>query len=133
MRTFENRSTEPELGAVVTTALRTELSRRGADAEVDAPATIEGDVRATEPIPTALRTVVGAGGVSTQTVNTWRIGIEVRARLVSGGSAVAEHVARLEVQYLGGGDPLETEQRRALALRRLADDAAREVLRAFER
>jgi hypothetical protein len=57
----------------------------------------------------------------------------VRARLVAGGTTVAEHVARREADYVGGGDPLETEARRALALRRLADDAAREVLRAFER
>ena len=64
---------------------------------------------------------------------TWRIGVDVRARLVARGATVAEHAARREVDYLVGADALETEGRRALALRRLADDAAREVLRAFER
>jgi hypothetical protein len=46
---------------------------------------------------------------------------------------VAEHRARTETDYVGGADPLETEGRRALALRRLAADAAGGILRAFER
>ncbi len=120
VRPFENRSVEPELGAVVTTALRTELARRGADAPGGGAATIEGEVRAEEPVLTS------RGGAS------WRIGVTVRARLLAGGATVAEHVARRDADYVGGGDPLETEARRALALRRIADDAARDVLRAFE-
>ncbi len=131
VRAFENLSTEPELGAAVTAALRTELARRGADAGEGAAAAIEGDVRATEPAPTSVRPPLGEGGVST--VTTWRIGLEVRARLVAGGAQVVEHVARREADLLGGADPRETEGRRALALRRLAEEAAREVLRAFER
>lgn len=127
VRPFENLSTEPELGAVVTAALRTELSRRGADAEEGAPAAIEGEVRAGEPVPTSVR----ASPVST--VSAWRIGVEVRARLVAGGAALEERVVRREADFLGGSDPLETEGRRALALRRLADEAAREILRAFQR
>ncbi len=126
VRAFENSSTEPELGAAVTAALRDELARRGADAGEGAPAAIEGDVRSTEPAPTSMN----APGTNAA---TWRIGIEVRARLVAGGAAVAERTVRREADYLGGADPLETEGRRALALRRLADDAAREVVRAFER
>lgn len=128
MRTFENLSGEPELGAVVTSALREELARRGAEGGAGAPAAIEGDVRAGEPAPTAVRTVGGATAVS-----TWRIALEVRARLVADGATVAEHVVRREADFLGGADPLETEGRRALALRRAADDAAREILHAFER
>jgi lipopolysaccharide assembly LptE-like protein len=129
VRTFENRSTEPELGAAITTALRTELARRGADAGGDADAFIEGEVRALEPVLTS------APAVSDGTVSggTWRIAVAVHARLVAGGATVAEHAARREADYLVGADALETEGRRALALRRLADDAAREVLRAFER
>jgi hypothetical protein len=129
VRTFQNLSTEPELGAAVTASLRTELSRRGADAPASAPATIEGDVRAGEPAPASLaRDASGRDQLA-----SWRIGIEVRARLVAQGATVAEHAARRETIYLAGADPLETEGRRAVALRRLADEAAREVLRAFER
>ena len=121
VRPFENRSTEPELGAAVTAALRTELARRGADAGAVGAAEIDGEVRAEEP------TITTRGGA------TWRVALTVRARLLSDGTTVAEHVARRETDFVGGADPLETEGRRALALRRLADDAARDVLRAFER
>ncbi|HEX9051918.1 MAG TPA: LPS assembly lipoprotein LptE [Anaeromyxobacter sp.] len=121
VRPFENRSTDPELGAEVAAALRTELARRGADAGEGAGAAIDGEVRASEPVMTS------RAGAS------WRVGVTVRARLVAGGATVAEHVARREADYVGGADPLETEARRALALRRAADDAARDVLRAFER
>lgn len=132
VRAFENRSTEPELGAVLTSALRGELARRGASAPEDAPAVIEGEVRASEPVPTAVRTTSTAARTTTE-VATWRIGIEVRARLVERGASVAERVIRREGDFLGGADPRESEGRRALALRRLAADAARDVLVAFER
>jgi hypothetical protein len=121
VRPFENRSTDPELGAAVAAALRTELARRGADAGQGAAAQIDGEVRAGEPV------ITSRGGAS------WRVGVTVRARLVAQGATVAEHVARREADYVGGADPLETEARRALALRRAADEAARDVLRAFER
>jgi hypothetical protein len=121
VRPFENRSTDPELGAEVATALRTELARRGADAGEGASAQIDGEVRAGEAV------ITSRAGAS------WRVGVTVRARLVAQGVTVAEHVARREADFVGGADPLETEARRALALRRAADDAAREVLRAFER
>jgi hypothetical protein len=135
VRTFENLSTEPELGAALTAALREELARRGADAGEGAAAAIEGDVRATPAVPlvAATRNPEGAFGAAQAGGGAWRIGIDVRARLVEGGAVVAEHAARLEADYVGGGDPLETEGRRAIALRRLAADAARTVLRAFER
>jgi hypothetical protein len=120
VRAFENLSTEPELGAIVTAALRRELARRGADAGEKAPAAIEGDARATEPTPN-LNAV------------TWRIGIEVRARLVAGGTTLADRTVRREGDYVAGADALETEGRRALAVRRLAGEAAREILRAFAR
>lgn len=129
VHTFRNLSSEPELGAAVTAALRSELSRRGAEAGGDAAAAIEGDVRAGEPVPASLAT----GAAGRDELASWRIGIEVRARLVAGDATVAEHSARRETVYLAGADALETEGRRAVALRRLADEAAREVLRAFER
>jgi lipopolysaccharide assembly LptE-like protein len=112
VRAFENLSTQPELGVAVTSALRTELSRRGADAGDGAAAFIEGDVRATEPMPATTRVVAASG--------------------VAGAASASEIAARREAVFLAGADPLETEGRRALALRQLAQDAARDVLRAFE-
>ena len=132
VRAFENLSTEPELGVAVTAALRTELSRRGAAAG-EGGAAIEGDVRASEPVPASTRASPTPPASAGPEIGTWRISVEVRARLVQGGATVAEHVARREGAFLAGGDPLETEGRRALALRRLAAEAAGEVLRAFER
>lgn len=123
---FENLSTEPGLGAALTAALRDELARRGSDAGAQASARIEGDVRAGDPEPTTRRSGAGAG------VETWRIAVIVRARLVRDGEVIARRELRREADYLGGGDPLETEGRRALALRRLAAEAAREILRSFE-
>ncbi len=86
----------------------------------------------------------GAPGPSSPDGATWRIGVEVKARLVVDGTTVSERTVRREADYLAGeagapdrpgpaSDALETEGRRALALRRVADDAARELLRAFER
>ena len=123
VRAFENLSTEASLGAEVTAALRDELARRGASAGPGAPAEIVGQVRASAP------------GPSSPDGATWRIGVEVKARLVVKGTTVSERTVRREADYLAGvsGDALETEGRRALALRRVADDAARELLRAFER
>lgn len=133
VRAFENRSTEPELGAVVAAALRAELARRGASGDEGSAAAIEGEVRALEPAPTSASTVTSALGTPATRIGTWKIAVEVRARLVQGGARIAEHVVRREEAFLSGGDPLETEGNRALALRRLAEQAAREVLRAFER
>ncbi len=121
VRSFVNHSTEPELGATVTAALRSELARRGAGAPEGSGAVLDGEVRATEPVVTST-----AG-------TTWRVGIEVRARLVAGTAKPVERIIRRETDFLSGSDPLETEGRRALALRRVADEAARELLRALER
>ena len=121
VRPFVNASTEPELGALVTTALRSELARRGAAAREGQGAVLDGEVRATEP---ALTSPVGT---------TWRVGVEVRARLVAGSAKPVERTIRRETDFLGGSDPLETEGRRALALRRVADEASRELLRSLER
>jgi hypothetical protein len=123
VRAFENLSTEPSLGAEVTTALRDELARRGAAGGEGAPAYIDGTVRATPP------------GPSTPNGATWRIAIEVKGRLVVAGAPVAERTVRRETDFLSGvgGDALETEGRRALALRQVAAGAAHELLVAFER
>ncbi len=117
---FENLSTEPGLGAAITEALRAELARRGADAGEGAPVRIEGEVRAGDAAPAT----PGAG--------TWRVVLSVKARLVRGAEVLVERELRREATYLGAGDPLETEGRRTLALRRLAAELAREIPRAFE-
>ena len=121
VRPFVNSSTEPELGAVVTSALRGELARRGAAAPEGQGAVLDGEVRATEP---ALTSTLGT---------TWRVGIQVRARLVAGTAPPVERTIKRETDFIPGGDPLETEGRRALALRRVAEEAARELLLSLER
>jgi hypothetical protein len=122
VRPFVNASTEPELGVVVTSVLRTELARRGASAPEGQGAVLDGEVRATEP---TLTTTAGT---------SWKIGVEVRGRLlVPGAPRPLDRIVRRETDFLAGGDPLETEGRRALALRRVADEAARELLRALEK
>jgi Lipopolysaccharide-assembly len=128
VRAFENLSTEASLGAEVTAALREELARRGAAGDEGAPAAIDGRVRAFAPTPSTVP-------VGSSYPATWRIVVEVHARLVIGDKAIAERTVRRETDYLSGvaGDALETEGRRALALRRVAADAAREILQGFER
>jgi hypothetical protein len=121
VRPFVNSSTEPELGAVVTSALRAELARRGASAPDGQGAVLDGEVRATE------------AGLTSTAGTTWRVGIEVRAKLVAGTARPVERTIRRDADYLTGGDPLEIEGRRALALRRVAEEAARELLRSLER
>ena len=121
VRPFANASTEAELGAVVTAALRGELARRGAEAPEGQGALLDGEVRATEPVLTS------TAGL------TWRVGVELRARLAAGTAKPVERVVRRDTDFLAGADPLETEGRRALALRRVAGEAARELLRSYER
>ena len=112
---FENRSTEPELGAVLAGALREELAARGALALDGSAASVTGEVSVGAPSTAA------PGGVS------WRVALEVRARLLDGQRVVVERSLRREAVYPAGLDPLETEGRRALALRTLAADCAREL------
>ncbi len=117
VRPFENLSPDPELGAAVAAAVRDELARRGAEGE---GGVIEGEVRSSDAVPST------GGGA------TWRVALEVRARLRVSGQVVSERVVRREADFLGGVDALETEGRRAVALRRLAAEAARDLVRAFE-
>jgi hypothetical protein len=120
VRAFENDSADPELGAAVTAALREELARRGASADADTPAQLEGTVR------------VVAGAPSSFTGSTSVLKVELRGRLSVGGRPVQELTVQRQDSQLAGADPLEAEGRRAVALRRLARDAARELLRALE-
>jgi hypothetical protein len=120
VRVFENDSTDPELGATVTAALREELVRRGAWAGPDAPAVLDGWVRTSESAP------------STYGATLFGMSVEMHGRLTVQGKIVHEVTVKRYADHLGGADPLETEGRRAVALRKLARDASRELLRAFE-
>jgi hypothetical protein len=119
VRPFENLSTDPALGAVVATALREEVARRGGGSADEAAAVIDGEVRTDTLAPTL------AGGASQ------RVALTVQARLLVGGAVKVERRVRREEEYLSGVDALEGEGRRALALRRAADEAARALLDAL--
>jgi hypothetical protein len=101
-------------------ALRRELARRDADGDPRARARIEGAVEDS------------SFGPSSPNGATWRAGLTVSARLVVDGKVVAEQRARREEDYLAGLDPLESEGRRRLALRRAAEAVAREIVERFE-
>ena len=120
VRPLETRTTDAETGALVAAALRRELARRGADGGPGARARIEGAVEDTS---FAASTPTGAS----------RVGITVSVSLLVDGKLVAEQRAvRRDEDYLAGQDPLESEGRRRVALRRAADAVAREILERFE-
>lgn len=114
VRPFESGSADPGLGSAIAGALREELAARGA-LDAGAAAVVDGVVSAGAPTPAA------PGGVS------WRIAVDVKARLRVGERVVAERTLRREVDYPAGVDALETEGRRAQALHRLVADCAREL------
>lgn len=115
-----NRTADPEAGALVASALRRELARRGADGGAGALAALEGEVEEVSAAPS-----VGAA--------TWRLTLVVRARLAAGGRTLAEARVRRGEDYLGGVDALESEGRRRVALSRAAEAAARELVERLER
>jgi hypothetical protein len=120
VRPFENRSVDPGAGAVVAAAIRDELARRGALGGDGARAIIDGEAWTEGGAPTL------PGGA------TLHLALRVRARLAVDGAVVAERTVRHETDYLGGADALEGEARRDQALRRIAAEAARELVGAFE-
>ena len=117
---LENRTTDAEAGALVSAALRDELARRGAAGNEGAPARIEGVVTRSSSSPLTTQ-----GG-------TWRLVFEVQARLVVSGQEAAPITVRREVDYLGEVDAIATEGRRRLAVRRAAEEAAREIVERLE-
>jgi hypothetical protein len=120
VRAFENDSADPELGAILTSALRDELARRGAAADAGAAAQLEGSVRVTSGTPSSYRDATAV------------VAVEIHARLSLDGKPVHELTIQRSEAHQGGADALEAEGRKATALHKLARDAARELLAAFE-
>ncbi len=117
---LENRTADAEAGALVAAALRDELSRRGVAGGEGASARIEGVVTRSASSPLTTQ-----GG-------TWRLVLEVQARMIVSGQEAAQVKVRREVDYLGEVDAIATEGRRRLALRRGAEEAALEIVERLE-
>ncbi|HEX8909676.1 MAG TPA: LPS assembly lipoprotein LptE [Anaeromyxobacteraceae bacterium] len=120
VRPLENRTTDADAGALVAAALRRELARRGADAEPDAPAHLEGAVDDV------------TFGASSPNGAVYRLTLTVTARLVVAGKVASEQRSQRAEDWLAGQDPLESEGRRRLALRHAADAAAQEIVERLE-
>jgi hypothetical protein len=121
VRPLENRTGDAEAGALVAAALREELARRGISGGEEAPARIEGVVERS------------AFAASSPNNATFRLTLEVQARLLVKGEVVAARRVMVGEDYLGQVDALAAEGRRRLALRRAAEAAARQILESFER
>jgi Lipopolysaccharide-assembly len=120
VRPLENRTTDAEVGALVAAALRDELARRSADGGADAAARIEGTVE------DASFAAVGLNPPN------YHLTLTVSARLVVKGNVLAEQRFSRGEDYLSGLDPLESEGRRRLALRRAAEAVAQQIVETFE-
>jgi len=117
---FANHTSDAEVGVLVTAALREELARRGSAGGTDSPARIEG---------TVARILFGA---ATPEASTYRLYMDVQARLLVDGKVIGEQTAHRQQDYLGEVDAIASEGRRRLALRQAASDAAREIVERFE-
>ncbi len=117
---FENRTTDAEVGALVASALRQELARRGALGDAGAPARIEGVALSVSFAPSSFGSA------------TSHLALVVSAKLVAAGRTLAEQRVQRDEDYLGAVDALENEGRRRVALRRAAEAAARDIMERFE-
>lgn len=120
VRPLANRTADAEAGALLAAALRDELARRGAAGGEGGPARLEGTV------------LESAAALTSPDGSTWRLTLEVEARLLAGDRLLGDVRVRRQEDYLGEVDALATEARRRLALRRAADAAAREILERLE-
>jgi hypothetical protein len=120
VRPLEARTGDPQAGALVAAALRSELARRNASAGPDARAHLEG--------------VVEDASFTLASGNppTYQLSLRVRARLVVDGKVLVERAFTRAEESLSGLDPLESEGRRRLALRRASAALARDVVEVLE-
>jgi len=120
VRPLETHTGDPQAGALVASALRSELARRNASAGPDARARLEG--------------VVEDASFTLASGNppTYQLSLRVRARLVVGGKVLVERAFARSEECLSGLDPLESEGRRRLALRRASTALARDVVEVLE-
>jgi hypothetical protein len=117
---LENRTSDAELGAWIAAALREDLARRGRGGEPDSALRLEGEVLESGFSP------------ASSGATTYRAWVILHARLKQGDQVLAETTLRSDDDYLGGLDALESEGRRRVALRRLSEKMARELLERFE-
>jgi hypothetical protein len=120
VRPLENLSADADVGALVATAMRQELARRGMVGGEQAPARIEGEVIASSFTPSS-----GAAVTYTQSIS-------VRIRLMAGEKRLAEKNVTANQDYLAGVDPLESEGRRRVAIRSLSELIARDAIEQLE-
>ncbi len=120
VRPLENHTTDPDAGALVAASMRAQLARRSAEGGPGAAARIEGSVDEV------------AFGPSSPNGATSSLTLTVSGRLLVGAKVVAEGRAVRQEDYLAGQDPLESEGRRRIALRRAAEAAARDLVERFE-
>ena len=71
-------------------------------------------------------------GPTTPQASSYRLVLEVRARLAVEGRTAWERTVRREVDALGEVDALATEGRRRVAMLRAADEVAREIVEGLE-
>ena len=117
---LDDRTPDAEAGALVAAAMRRELARRGAEGGPGSPAVLDGAV---------LR---ASFGPTTPQASSYRLVLEVRARLAVEGRTAWERTVRREVDALGEVDALATEGRRRVAMLRAADEVAREIVEGLE-
>lgn len=110
---FENRSGEPEAGAIFAEALAHALARSGRAAGPSAPARIEGEVVSLIASPAATQSD-GRG------VGVYRLRARIRLRLVRDGALLCSREMEEGEDYLPSRTLLELDASRRQAVRRLA-------------
>lgn len=121
---FENDTAEAGIEAEFTNAFRAELANAHADGDARSAVRALGSLSALGGGPELLRTDERGNPVALASYTT---GITLCVRLVEGPKPLGSACVNGSEDYAPGGDPLQTEAARRLALRRLAQRLAREV------